>query len=88
MRGLLALLLIGSLLTLMPGCKCGREAEDDPTDTLEQVSDEVEEGDPSMMEQVDDVGPDPALEDLPPEPLEADDAGDGAGLSEEDSSSN
>ena len=82
MRGLLALLLVGTLITLVPGCKCGREAEDDPNDTLEQVSEEVEEGDPSMMDETESVGPDPALEELPPEPLEADESSDVAGLSE------
>ena len=77
----LALVVVAGLIVTIPGCKCGREVTDDPTDTLEKVSEENEEGDPTMLDQ---MGEDSVqetskeLEELPPEPPEAD--GDGAGL--------
>ena len=82
MRCWFSVVLALGLVLAIPGCKCGREASDDPNDTLKQVSEEGEAGDPTMLEglQEDDAIRETSqeLEELPPEPPEAD--GDGAGL--------
>jgi len=85
MRKMLTLLMVGLFLTAVPGCKCGREAGEDPSGTLEEVSGDAEEGDPGMMDQTPGEGSDQSLGEIPAEPPDAEESSDGAGLPDEDS---